>query len=164
MVLSFIAALDEARAIGFGGGMPWHLPDDLKFFKRTTMGKPMLMGRKTWESLRGVLPGRPHLVVSSRPMENLPQGVRHFTSLEAALEALKSYGTDEGFVIGGGVLFQKLLPQADRLYLTQLHTRVPDADTFFPEIDYSVWKKVWSERHEADDRHPFPFTFEQWER
>ncbi len=164
MILSFIAALDEAHAIGFGGGMPWHLPDDLKFFKRVTMGKPMLMGRKTWESLRGVLPGRPHLVVSSRAIANLPEGVRAFTSVEEALAALKEYDSEEGFVIGGGVLFQKLLPEADRLYLTQLHTRVPDADTFFPQVDFSDWKKVWTERHEADDRHPFPFTFEQWER
>lgn len=164
MLLSFIAALDEARAIGFGGGMPWHLPDDLKFFKRITMGKPMLMGRKTWESLRGVLPGRPHLVVSSRPIENLPENVRHFTSPEKAMEALRSYDTDEGFVIGGGVLFKELLQQARRLYLTQLHTRVPNADTFFPEIDFTQWRKVWAERHLADERHAFPFTFEQWER
>ncbi|RYD53466.1 MAG: dihydrofolate reductase [Sphingobacteriales bacterium] len=164
MTLSFIAALDEAHAIGFGGTMPWHLPDDLKFFKRTTMGKPMLMGRKTWESLRGVLPGRPHLVVSSQPIPNLPEGVQSFTSVDAALEALRGYEADEGFVIGGGVLFEALLPQADRLYLTRLHTRVPNADTFFPEWSPSEWKKVRDERHEADDRHPFPFTFEQWER
>lgn len=164
MTLSFIAALDKARAIGFGGTMPWHLPDDLKFFKRITMGKPMLMGRKTWETLRGVLPGRPHLVVSSRPIEPLPAGVQHFTSLEKALEALKSYPTDEGFVIGGGVLFEELLPLANRLYLTQLHTRVPKADTFFPEVDFSDWKKVWENHHPADERHAFPFTFEQWER
>ena len=164
MILSFIAALDENRAIGFNGGMPWHLPDDLKFFKRVTMGKPMLMGRRTWESLRGVLPGRPHLVVSSRPMENLPENVRHFTSPEAALEALKSYGTAEGFVIGGGVLFEKLLPQANRLYLTQIHARVPDADTWFPEVDFTGWKQVLNERHEADEKHAFPFTFQQWDR
>ncbi len=80
------------------------------------------------------------------------------------MEALRSYDTDEGFVIGGGVLFKELLPQARRLYLTQLHTRVPNADTFFPEIDFTQWRKVWAERHLADERHAFPFTFEQWER
>lgn len=164
MTLSFIAALDEARAIGHNGGMPWHLPDDLKFFKRVTMGKPLLMGRKTWELLPGRLPGRPHLVVSSRPMENLPEDVRAFTSLPEALEALKEYDSEEAVVIGGGVLFRELLPQANRLYLTQLHTRVPDADTFFPEIDFTEWRKVWEEHHPADGRHAFPFTFEQWER
>ncbi len=164
MHLSFIAALDEANAIGFAGGMPWHLPDDLKFFKRVTMLKPMLMGRKTWASLRGVLPGRPHLVVSSGKMENLPAGVRHFASLEEGLEALHNYDTDEVFVIGGGVLFTELLPQADRLYLTRIHTEVPDADTFFPQVDFSFWEKTFEERHEADERHAFPFTFEQWDR
>lgn len=164
MLLSFIAALDESNAIGFAGVMPWHLPDDLKFFKRITMGKPMLMGRKTWESLRGVLPGRPHLVVSSKPMEKLPDGVRHFTSMEEGLKALRSYDVEEGFVIGGGVLFRDLLPQADRLYLTRIHTRVPDADTFFPSVDFSGWKKTSEEHHDADARHAFPFTFQQWDK
>ena len=164
MTLAFIAALDENRAIGFNGGMPWHLPDDLKFFKRVTMGKPMLMGRKTWESLHGVLPGRPHLVVSSHPMPGLPENVRHFTNLDEALAALKQYPSEEGLVIGGGVLFEKLLPQADRLYLTQIAARVPHADTWFPEVDFSQWNLTHEEPHATDAKHAYTFTFQQWDR
>ncbi len=164
MRLSFIAALDERRAIGHGGGMPWHLPDDLKFFKQTTLGKPMLMGRKTWESLGGVLPKRPHLVVSRHPMQDLPAGVMHYFSVEEGLKALREFGTEEGFVIGGGQLFTELLPRADRLYLTQIHATLPEADTFFPEVDFAGWKLTQSSEHAADERHNYAFTFEQWDR
>ena len=164
MRLSFIAALDEQRAIGHGGGMPWHLPDDLKFFKQTTLGKPMLMGRKTWESLGGVLPKRPHLVVSRKEMQGLPAGVTHYFSVEQGLKALADFDTEEGFVIGGGQLFEELLPRADRLYLTQIHATLPEADTFFPEVDFAGWQLTQSNEHAADERHKYAFTFEQWDR
>ncbi len=164
MRISFIAALDERRAIGHGGGMPWHLPDDLKFFKQTTLGKPMLMGRKTWESLGGVLPRRPHLVVSRQKIKDLPAGVTHYFSVAEGLEALKSFDSEEGFVIGGGQLFKELLPQANRLYLTQIHAVLPEADTFFPEVDFPHWNLTQETAHPADERHAFAFTFEQWDR
>jgi len=163
LTLSFIVALAEDRAIGRSGDLPWRLPDDLKFFKRTTLGKPMLMGRKTWESLGGLLPKRLHIVVSSRPME-LPEGVLHYTDLQKAIARMKEEATDECFVIGGGEVFKQLLPQADRLYLTQVHTTIPDADAFFPELDYSQWQLAWEEDHPADEKHPFSFTFQRWER
>lgn len=163
MKLSLIAALDDAFAIGKSGDLPWRLPDDLKFFKRTTLGKPMLMGRKTWESLRGLLPGRLHVVVSSNDLE-LPEGAVQEKNLEAGVARMQTEGTDEGFVIGGGELFRQLLPQADRLYLTRVHTTVPDTDTFFPHVDFSQWHLAWNERHEADEKHAVPFTFECWER
>jgi dihydrofolate reductase len=163
LILSFIVAVDQNFAIGKNGDLPWRLPDDLKFFKRTTMGKPMLMGRKTFESLRGILPGRLHIVVSSQNL-SLPEGVLHYTSLDAAIERLKEEGTDEGFIIGGGEIFRQTLEKANRLYLTRVHALVEDADAFFPEVDFSLWNLVWEEEHPADEKHAFPFTFQQWDR
>lgn len=163
LTLSLIAALDERFAIGKGGDLPWRLPDDLKFFKRTTMGKPMLMGRKTFESLRGILPGRLHIVVSSQAL-SLPEGVLQFSNLEKAMERMRSEGADEGFIIGGGEVFRQTLERADRLYLTRVHTVVEGADAFFPEVDFTRWKLAWEEAHAADEKHAFAFTFQQWER
>ena len=163
MFLSLIAALDDSSAIGKAGDLPWRLPDDLKFFKRTTMGCPMLMGRKTFESLRGILPGRLHIVLSSKDPA-LPEGVLHFSELDAALSRLQEEGTEEGFVIGGGEVFRQTLNKADRLYLTQVHTTVEDADAFFPKVDYSLWNLAWEEEHAADEKHPFSFTFQRWDR
>ncbi len=163
MSLSLIAALDERGAIGKAGDLPWRLPDDLKFFKRTTMGKPMLMGRKTFESLRGILPGRLHIVLSSQTL-SLPEGVVAVRSVEEGIARMKEEGTDEGFVIGGGEVFRQTLPRAHRLYLTRVHTVVEGADAVFPEVDFSAWKLLWEEEHAADEKHVFPFTFQQWER
>jgi len=163
MTLSLIAALDKNNAIGKSGDLPWRLPNDLKFFKRTTMGKPMLMGRKTFDSLRGILPGRLHVVLSSQNL-SLPEGVVHVHTLEEGLQRMQDEGTDEGFVIGGGEVFKQTLARADRLYLTQVKTVVEGADTFFPAVDFSGWKLVWEEAHAADEKHAFPFTFQQWER
>lgn len=164
MILSLIAALDEAFAIGKSGDLPWRLPDDLKFFKRTTMGKPMLMGRKTFESLRGILPGRLHIVLSSQEHLQLADAVVRRRTLDEALHRMKNEGTEEGCVIGGGEIFKLTLPIADRLYLTRVHTTVDGADAFFPVVDFSHWKLVWEEEHAADEKHAFPFTFQQWER
>ena len=163
MLLSLIAALDVHFAIGRAGDLPWRLPDDLKFFKRTTMGSPMLMGRKTFESLRGILPGRLHIVLSSQDL-TLPEGVVHCRTLEDALQTVQNTGAEEGFIIGGGEVFNQTLPRADRLYLTRVETAVNDADAFFPAVDFSEWKLAWKEEHAADEKHAFPFTFERWER
>ena len=164
MTLSLIAALDERSAIGKAGDLPWRLPDDLKFFKRTTMGKPMLMGRKTFESLRGILPGRLHIVLSSQEDLQLPEGVALCRAIDDAMQRMKEEGTDEGCVIGGGEIFNQTLDRADRLYLTRVNTVVADADAFFPEVDFSAWNLVWKEEHASDEKHAFPFTFQQWER
>lgn len=164
MTLSLIAALDENLAIGKSGDLPWRLPDDLKFFKRTTMGKPMLMGRKTFESLRGILPGRLHIVLSSQEDLALPEGVVHRRTLDEALQRMQEEDADEGFIIGGGEVFSQTLPRVERLYLTQVRTVAKGADAFFPAVDFSAWKLVWEEEHAADEKHEFPFTFQRWER
>lgn len=164
MRLSLIAALDEASAIGKSGDLPWRLPDDLRFFKRTTMGKPMLMGRKTFESLRGILPGRLHIVLSSQKDLRLPEGVVLCHTLNEALARMQQENVEEGCVIGGGEIFTQTTSRADRLYLTRVHTVVEEADAFFPAVNFSDWKLAWEEEHAADEKHVFPFTFQRWER
>ncbi len=164
MLLSLIAALDENLAIGKSGDLPWRLPDDLKFFKRTTMGKPMLMGRKTFESLRGILPGRLHIVLSSQKDLRLPEGVVLCHTLNEALARMQQENGEEGYVIGGGEIFTQTISHADRLYLTRVHTAVEEADAFFPAVDFSDWKLAWEEEHAADEKHDFSFTFQAWER
>lgn len=164
MILSAIVAVSENNAIGKDNKLPWHLPADLKFFKNKTLGKPVLMGRKTFESLGKPLPGRLNIIVSSRKNLNLPEGVLLYNNLEKALERLQAEPVKEAFIIGGGKIFEETLHQADRLYITQVHTVIEDATAFFPEIDHSHWKRVWEEKHAEDEKHAFSFTFQQFER
>lgn len=163
MILSLIVAVAEDGAMGKDNGLPWHLPADLKFFKRTTMGKPVIMGRRTWDSIHKPLPGRLNIVVSRRQPE-LPEGVILCATPDEALERAQQEPVDEAFVVGGSHLFAETLPRLDRMYITRIHTTVPDADTFFPHVDHSQWKLVWDEPHAADEQHAFSFDFQQWER
>jgi dihydrofolate reductase len=163
MILSLIVAAAENNAIGKHNGLPWYLPEDLKFFKKTTLGKPVLMGRKTYESLGKPLPGRLNIVVSSKELK-LPEGVLLFSDLAAGIERIEQEQCEEGFVIGGGQIFEAAMPQIERMYITRVHTIVPDADAFFPNIDHTHWKLVWQEPHQADDKHSFAFTFQRYER
>lgn len=164
MLVSAIVAVASNNAIGRDNALPWHLPEDLKFFKRTTMGKPVLMGRKTFESLGRPLPGRLNIVLSSQKDLTLPEGVVLCHSLEEGLAQLKAAGNDEVFVIGGGKIFADCLPLLDRLYITRIEFQPDDADVFFPEIDSSKWKLVWEEPHQADERHAYNYTFQKYER
>ena len=164
MIISAIVAVSENNAIGRDNTLPWHLPEDLKFFKRTTKGKPMLMGRKTFESLGGVLKDRLHIVVSSQKDLQLPEGVVLANSLNEGLEKLKAAGDEEVFIIGGGQIFSETIEIIDRLYITVVHTVIDDAWAFFPDIDHGHWKLVWEEKHEADERHKYAYTFQQFER
>jgi dihydrofolate reductase len=163
MTISAIVAAAEDNAIGKQNGLPWYLPDDLKFFKRTTLGKPVLMGRKTFESLGRPLPGRLNIVISSQKDLQLPEGVLLYHSLDKGIERMQQEGTDEGFVIGGGKIFAEAMPSLDRLYITRVHTTVYGADAWFPEIDHSHWKLVWEEPHEADEANKYAFTFQKFE-
>ncbi len=164
MEISFIVAASENNAIGVNNTLPWHLPEDMKFFKRSTMGKPVMMGRKTFESLGKPLPGRLNIVVSGNKDLALPEGVLLYTDLNEAIERLKEENVDEGFIIGGGKVFEETMPVADRIYMTRVHTIIDEADAFFPSIDHTHWKLVWEEHHNADDRHKYDFTFQKFER
>ncbi len=162
MKLSIIVAAAENRVIGRDGGLPWHLSKDLKRFKKLTLGHALVMGRKTFESIGRPLPRRRSVVLSRDPVYR-PPGAETAGSLEGALERLARDGEAEVFVIGGAEVFAEALPLAERLYLTRVHARV-EGDVCFPEFDPAAWRLVSSERHDADDRHAYPFSFEIWER
>ncbi|MGH8077053.1 MAG: dihydrofolate reductase [Lysobacter sp.] len=158
MELVLIAAMDNARAVGRGNELPWHLPDDLKRFKALTLGKPVLMGRKTAESLARALPGRRNLVLTR-------SGRVPFDGMQAVAsiaEACKLAAEDEAqalCVIGGGEVYAQCLPLAARMYLTHVDTVVDDADAFFPRFDPAHWRVIAREAHAADARHAHAFEF-----
>ncbi len=155
--LSMIVALDRNRGIGQGNAMPWHLPDDFKHFKALTLGKPILMGRKTAESIGRVLPGRTNLVLT-RSGQVPFEGMRAVASLDEAKAIAEGEGASELCIIGGGEIFHQLLDQASDLYLTWVDAEIP-ADTHFPEVDMQDWREVSSEPHPADERHAYAFRF-----
>lgn len=140
MTVSIIAAVGKNNEIGKNGGLICHLKGDLPFFKRVTMGKPVIMGRKTFESLPGALPGRTNIVISSKP-DYKAEGAAVVRSLEDALAAAKNTAADEIFIIGGGRVYADALPLADRLYLTEAEFTDDGADTFFPVFDKTKWQK-----------------------
>ena len=162
MKLSMIAALDRNRGIGHGNAMPWHLPDDFKHFKALTLGKPILMGRKTAESLGRALPGRINLVLT-RSGQVPFAGMRAVASLDEARAIAAGEGAGELCVIGGGEIYRLLLDQATDLHLTWVDTEV-NADTHFPEVDPALWREVDSQLHAADERHAFAFRFVHYVR
>jgi dihydrofolate reductase len=153
-----VAALDRNHAIGKGNDLPWRLPDDLKRFKALTLGKPVLMGRKTAQSLGRALPGRTNLVLT-RAGQVPFDGMRAVGSIEDAMQVARDESATELCVIGGGEIYALTLPLADRLDLTHVETVVEDADAFFPAFDASEWKAVSRLAHAADDRHAFAFEF-----
>jgi len=162
MKLSMIAALDRNRGIGRDNGMPWHLPDDFRHFKALTLGKPILMGRKTAQSLGRALPGRTNLVLTRSG--HVPfAGMQAVASLDEAKVIAAAEGAGELCVIGGGEIYRLLLDQARDLYLTWVDTEVV-ADTHFPEVDPAQWQEVDSQPHAADERHAFAFRFAHYVR
>jgi dihydrofolate reductase len=160
MRLSLIAAVSDNGVIGKDNKMPWHLPADLKYFKTTTLGKPIIMGRKTWESLGQILPGRRHIVITRNKNYNA-EGVAVVHSPEAALEQVSDVG--EAIIIGGAHLYEAMLPQCDRLYLTEIKAEF-EGDTFFPKWNKKNWKISFTESHQADERNPFAYQFVVYDR
>lgn len=160
--LSLIAALDRNNGIGHGNAMPWHLPDDFKHFKALTLGKPILMGRKTAQSLGRALPGRTNLVLT-RSGQVPFEGMRAVASLHQAISIAEVEGAKELCVIGGGEIYRLLLDQASDLYLTWVDTGV-DADTHFPDFDAQQWQEVDSQSHASDERHAYAFRFVHYQR
>ena len=160
MRLSAIVAISEDSVIGRGGDLPWRLPDDLKRFRATTMGHPIVMGRKTWESIGRPLPGRTNVVVTRQPDYRAP-GATVVHSLDEALARFRD--ADEVFVIGGEELFRLALPRVERLHVTRVHARV-EGDVFFPPDAFVGFHLVAEERHAADERHEHPFSFLLYER
>ena len=163
MIKTIVVAASENDVIGINNNLPWHLPDDLKFFKQTTLGKPVLMGRKTFESLGRPLPKRLNIVLSRSP-QNLPEGVLQFADYDEAIAFLESKQTEEVCIIGGGVVFAKTIDLVDQIFITRVHTRLEHGEVFFPIIKTELWTKVWEEFHVKDETHPFSFTFQQYKK
>lgn len=163
VALILIAALDRNRAIGHDNAMPWHLPDDLKRFKALTLGKPVLMGRKTALSLGRALPGRTNLVLT-RSGQVPFDGMRAVASLEQARAQALAEGAGALCVIGGGEVYALALPQADALHLTHVDTALERADAFFPAFDPAHWRVTARQSHPADARHAFAFAFVDYAR
>ncbi|MCQ4318675.1 dihydrofolate reductase [Stutzerimonas stutzeri] len=163
--LAMIAALANNRVIGLDNRMPWHLPADLKHFKAMTLGKPIIMGRKTWDSLGRPLPGRLNLVVS-RQADLQVEGAETFPALDAALARAEQWareqGVDELMLIGGAQLYAQALGQAQRLYLTRIDA-APEGDAFFPAFEEAEWQRTESQSHPAEGDAP-AYRFETWQR
>lgn len=157
--IALIVAMDRNRLIGRDGDLPWRLPNDLQHFKRLTVGKTVLMGRKTWDSLGRPLPDRQNWVLT-RDTSFAPAGCRVFRDLESALRA---HEAGELMVIGGADLYRQILPLAQRLYLTEVDAAL-EGDAHFPALDPAQWREAASEAHEADERHAFAYRFRTLER
>lgn len=154
-IISIIAAMANKRVIGKNNDMPWHLPADLDHFKKVTMGKPVVMGRKTYESIGRPLPGRTNVIISRNP-EYCIEGCEHASSLEEAITKLNA--EEEIMIIGGGNLYAQALSQANKLYLTFIDLDV-DGDTLFPEYEHLKLTEIKRETHSKDEKNPYDYTF-----
>ena len=164
--LAVIVAAARNGVIGSNNALPWHLPEDLRYFKRVTMGKPIVMGRKTFESIGRPLPGRTNIVMT-RASNFAHEGVRVVHDLDAALALAEGLalieGCEELMVIGGAQIYAETLPRAARLYLTEVHADV-EGDTFLPEIDMASWSEVRREAFSAAGPNPYDYSFVVYER
>lgn len=160
MRISLIVAAATNGVIGADGGLPWHLPNDFKYFKRVTMGKPIVMGRRTWESIGRALPGRLNIVLTRSKDFEAP-GATVVSSPAAAIEAAGD--AEELMIIGGGQVNGLFIDKADRVYLTRVDCEV-DGDTRFPDLDPDLWSLTSSEAHVADDTHAFGYEFRVYDR
>lgn len=161
MIISIIAATSENNVIGNKGKLPWTLHADMKHMKELTMGHPLIMGRKTHESIGRALPGRRNIIVTHQNVEY--PGCEVVSSLDAALGAISDDTSGEIFIFGGGEIYKQAMEKADRIYMTRVHATV-EGDAFFPEIDPAQWKEVSREEHSKDADNDHPFSFFQYER
>ncbi|WP_053366875.1 dihydrofolate reductase [Bacillus sp. FJAT-27245] len=155
-MISFIWAMDKNMVIGKDNKLPWHLPEDLKFFKKSTMGHPIAMGRKTYESIGRPLPGRENIIITRNPGFSA-EGCTVMNSIDEFLEYSKNKD-EEYFVIGGAEIFKEMFPVADKLYITLIHDEFP-GDTFFPEFDLDQWVLLFSEKGPTDEKNPYDYEF-----
>lgn len=162
MLISAIAAMSRNRVIGKDNQIPWHLPGDLNFFKQTTLGHHVLMGRKNYESMGKPLPKRTNVVITRNPYF-ISTGCLIAHSIGEALQIARDHGEEEAFVIGGGEIYAQALPFIQRIYLTTIDIEV-EGDVFFPRLDRSQWKVVEKREYTADERDPYDYVIEILER
>ncbi|PHS71573.1 MAG: type 3 dihydrofolate reductase [Methylophaga sp.] len=160
MKLAIIVATDQQGLIGKDNDLPWKLSADLQYFKRVTMGKPLIMGRNTHESIGRALPGR-HNIIVTKNADYLAEGCTVVNSIKQALQLCRD--VDEVMVMGGASLYKQLLPEADKLYLTLVHAKL-EGDTWFPDWDLSAWNEIGREDHSADEKNDHPYSFIEYER
>lgn len=163
MIISCIVATDNNGAIGKNNDIPWYLPADLKYFKKTTINKPILMGRKCFQSIGKPLPKRTNIIVTRDPYFIVSNCVV-CSSLEEALEWANDQKFEELMIIGGGTIYDQTADLWDRLYLTQVDLEVEDAEIFFTDIDYSQWNLIREEANQKDDKNEYNYTFKYYER
>lgn len=162
MLLSLIAAASENNVIGKNNDLPWRLPNDMRYFKNTTWGMPVIMGRKTFESMSEPLAGRINIVIT-RQTNWKPEGAIVVSNLNDAIFVAKDADCKEVFVVGGGEIYKEAIKIADRIYMTRVHT-ITDGDAFFPEIDKSKWKRISVRDCFTNEKHKFNYSFEIWEK
>ncbi len=162
MILSLVVAASSNHVIGKNNQLLWSLPNDMKFFKNNTWAMPVLMGRKTFESLGKPLPGRLNVIIT-RQHDWQPEGVTVVHSLSDAVHVAKEAGYKESMVIGGGEIYKEAITVADTIYLTRVDT-VLEGDTYFPEIDVLGWIKTAEQSFPADAKHAYPYHFQTWKR
>ena len=163
MTISLLVAASTNNGIGRNGQLLWHLPNDLKFFKNTTWAMPVIMGRKTFESVGKPLPGRTNIVITTQHNWK-PNGVTIATSLQDALQQAEALATNEIFIIGGGQIYEQAFSKANRIYMTRVHAVIAGADTFFPAIKENEWQRIFKKDNEKDAKHVFDYSFETWEK
>lgn len=162
MLISAITAVSQNNVIGLNNDLPWHLPADMKFFKNTTMGHAVVMGRKTYESFGKALPGRTNIVITHQKGYTLPDATIVY-SLEEAIEKAKAIEQQEIFILGGAQIFQQSIPLLNRIYLTRIYHNF-DGDTFFPTINPEEWKLIKIEPHDSDEKNQYEYAFQTWEK
>ena len=165
-MLSLIVAMSTNRVIGINNALPWHLPNDLKYFKQVTMGKPIIMGRNTFESIGRPLPGRRNIVITRNP-DYQAEGIDVVSSLDAAIQLGEDIclidGHEEVMVIGGAQIYELTLPQADRLYITHVDAEI-EGDAFFPEVDWQHYRNVGEEAFSAAGPNPYDYRVSVYEK
>lgn len=163
MIISLIVAAAENNAIGKENRLLWRLPNDMKFFKNTTWALPVIMGRKTYESMGSKpLRGRKNIVIT-RQDQWQASGVLVAKDMDDAIGLTKEMDVNEIFIIGGGEIYKQAMPLAQRIYMTRVHSR-PEGDTFFPAIDEKEWRLLSNTDHPADENHQYAYSFQVWER
>ena len=162
MTISFVVAASENNVIGKDNQLLWTLPNDMKFFKNTTWGMPVIMGRKTYESLGKALAGRTNIVIT-RQTDWHPEDVTVVHNLDESLKAAAETDAKESFIIGGGEIFKQALPITHRIYITRVHASF-EGDAFFPEFSEKEWELVSDLDFQADDKHAYAYSFQVWQR
>jgi len=162
MLLSQVVAAADNNAIGKDNKLLWCLPNDMKFFKNTTWGMPVIMGRKTFESLGRPLAGRTNIIIT-RQNDWKPEGAFTVHDITEAMAEAAATDAKEAFIIGGGEIYKQTLPVTQRIYITRVHTSL-EADTFFPEINENEWQLLSHLDFPADEKHAYPYSFQVWQR